>query len=117
VINVFVPVCAPPPAGLISWWKGETNTLDSTGTNHGTLVNGATFTKGQVGKAFDLNASAGATVIVPDSNDLRLTNHFTIETWINARTVIGPQSLVAKIGGAGGNNGYQFQLYDSALLG
>ena len=23
VLTVYVPVCAPPPAGLVSWWRGE----------------------------------------------------------------------------------------------
>ncbi len=32
--------CTPPPSGLVDWWAGEGNALDSFGTNNGILVNG-----------------------------------------------------------------------------
>jgi len=44
VTDVFiVQQPAPVPAGLISWWRAEGNALDSLGTNHGVLTNGAAF--------------------------------------------------------------------------
>ena len=42
--------CASPPSGLVAWWRAEGNGQDSAGTNHGTLVNGATFAPGEVGQ-------------------------------------------------------------------
>jgi hypothetical protein len=42
-------------AGLISWWRGEGNALDSTGPNHGTLEGNVTFTPGKVGQAFNFH--------------------------------------------------------------
>ena len=40
--------CVAAPSGLIAWWRGENNALDSVVTNHGTLQNGATFISGEV---------------------------------------------------------------------
>src|ERR1035437_9406210 len=31
--------CTPPPAGLVSWWLGESNALDSAGANNGIAQN------------------------------------------------------------------------------
>ena len=41
--------CVPPPAGLVSWWQAQSNALDSVGTNHATLINGAGFAAGEIG--------------------------------------------------------------------
>lgn len=56
--------CTPPPPGMISWWGGDNNALDIIGTNHGTLVNGATYAPGLVGQAFSFDG-AGDYVTVP----------------------------------------------------
>src|SRR5437762_797449 len=47
--------CLTSPSGLVSWWKGETNALDSVGTNHGALQNGVGFLPGEVGESFSLD--------------------------------------------------------------
>ncbi|PYI84927.1 MAG: hypothetical protein DME26_12290, partial [Verrucomicrobia bacterium] len=52
-LQVFAPV--PPPPGIVGWWRGETNALDSAGTNNGVLRNGTMFTTGKVGQAFSLD--------------------------------------------------------------
>src|SRR5580765_449143 len=44
--------CATMPAGAVAWWRAENNALDSLGSHHGTLQNGATFATGEVGQAF-----------------------------------------------------------------
>jgi hypothetical protein len=44
--------CVTPPSGLVGWWKGDGNTLDSSGLgNNGVAVN-ITYTNGIVGQAF-----------------------------------------------------------------
>ena len=110
--------CAPPPAGLVSWWAGEGSALDTAGTNHGTLQGGVTFTLGMVGRAFSFNPASG-TVVVPDSMNLRLTNQLTIEAWINPRTLnVSPgYAIVSKLGIATGDNGYQFILVGDTIQG
>lgn len=47
--------CTPP--GLIAWWPGEGNANDVVNSYHGTLMNGATFTSGMIGKAFSLDGN------------------------------------------------------------
>ncbi len=119
VLTINSPVqCTPPPAGLVSWWAAEGNALDSADSNNGTLRDGATLSPGKVGQAFNFNPTSG-TVVVPDSVSLRLTNQLTIEAWINARSYSGPggYAIVSKLGFATGNNGYQFGLVGTTLLG
>ncbi|MCX8027257.1 MAG: DUF1566 domain-containing protein, partial [Thermodesulfovibrionales bacterium] len=71
--------CIPPPSNMVSWWRAEDNASDSVGTNHGTLINGATYATGKVGKAFSLDG-VDDYVKVPDSIlwDFE-TNDFTID--------------------------------------
>ena len=73
--------CAPPPAGLISWWKGELNPNDSAGGNGGTTPFGIDYTNGMVGQAFSFNASSRR-VSITDRPQFGLTNSLTIEGWI-----------------------------------
>ena len=44
-------------AGLVALWSGEGDANDSVGGNNGQLVNDAGFASGEVGQAFNLNAS------------------------------------------------------------
>ncbi|HWY32950.1 MAG TPA: hypothetical protein VNX46_19445, partial [Candidatus Acidoferrum sp.] len=53
-------ISTPPLAGLVAWWRGEDNALDSAGSNNGTWVGTAGYTNGEVGQAFDFNGPAGA---------------------------------------------------------
>jgi hypothetical protein len=47
--------CVASPSDIVSWWTGDGDADDSVGTNHGTLVNEATFAEGMVGQAFSLD--------------------------------------------------------------
>jgi hypothetical protein len=70
--------CTPPPAGLVSWWRGERNCVDSVGTNHGILVGGATFAPGEVGTAFSFDG-------INDYVDLGAgfdLDAMTLEAWV-----------------------------------
>jgi len=76
--------CVTPPSGLVSWWRGENDATDFTGSNHGTLQNGATFAPGKVGQAFSFD---GADDIVRISNvaDIEV-QQFTIGAWVFAES-------------------------------
>jgi hypothetical protein len=77
------PLCVPVPAGLVSWWRAENNTLDGWDSNNGpTQTSG--YRSGKVGQAFSFVSLA-----VPDSASLAFTNELTIEAWINPSTISG----------------------------
>jgi len=110
--------CAPPASGLVSWWAGEGCALDSAGTNNGALQGGAAYADGRVGRAFSFDGASG-TVVASDSTGLRLTNHLTIEAWVDSRTLSGPSgyAIISKVSYATGNDGYQFALVGDKILG
>ncbi|HKB99085.1 MAG TPA: choice-of-anchor D domain-containing protein, partial [Terriglobales bacterium] len=60
---VFQAQCVAAPPGLVGWWTGDGDTVDIGGNNSGTLRNGATYGKGEVGSAFRF-AGNGASVLV-----------------------------------------------------
>ena len=99
--------CLPPAPGLVSWWQGEGNASDSSGTNNGNLVGGVTFAPGEVGQAFSFNGTS--VVQVPDAPNLNYTNNspMSVELWVY-RT--GPQSqmhIIGKRNSGCGTNEYQ----------
>jgi Concanavalin A-like lectin/glucanases superfamily/Bacterial TSP3 repeat len=109
--------CAPAPANIISWWQAEGDPHDAYGTNSGALFGGASFTNGVAGEAFGFDGSSGF-VEVPDSPSLRLSSQITIETWINTlrtNSSQNDQSILSKVGGANGNNGYQLVLTGNSI--
>jgi hypothetical protein len=94
------PECAAPPAALTSWWPGDNNTRDIRGTNNGVLENGATYTGGRVGQAFNF-PTAGARVRVPHAAvlDFSPTQDYTVDFWMKAGPQAAAATLVEKNGG------------------
>ena len=82
---------------------------DSVSTNHGTLVNGTTFTDGKIGKAFTFDG-VNDYVSLPD-NSLNLTGDFTISVWVYP-TAGTPQSILSNIAYASGTvyKGWQLDI-------
>lgn len=74
--------CAAAPAGLVSWWRGEGNTLDSVRTNHGSAVGGVTIVSGKVGNGLGFDGTGY--VVVPHHPSLNCSNALTIELWYNS---------------------------------
>ncbi|HLX69591.1 MAG TPA: LamG-like jellyroll fold domain-containing protein [Verrucomicrobiae bacterium] len=102
-VALLILSCDPAPSGLVGWWRGESNALDSAGTNNGTYSNGVTFVSGQVGLAFNFDGTNGK-VTIPDSSVLKPTN-LTIEAWVKfnylnstntGRSPVGEQFIVEK---------------------
>jgi hypothetical protein len=73
--------CVQPPVGLVSWWPGDGNADDITGSNDGTLKNGATFARGMVGQAFSIDGIDDF-VKVPHHASQNLQNALTIDGWV-----------------------------------
>lgn len=78
------PVCTAPPSNLISWYRGENDAVDSQGANNGMLNNGANFTSGKVGQAFNLDG-VDDFVQLPANASLN-SSSITVESWINPQT-------------------------------
>src|SRR6266446_2052428 len=47
--------CVATPSGIVSWWRAESNALDSVDGNNGVLLNGASIVAGKVGQAFSFD--------------------------------------------------------------
>ena len=76
-------------------WNGENNANDSVGTNHGTLMNGTTFTTGKLGKAFTFDGVND--YIEFPSNTMNLTGDFTISFWVNLSSLTGHQFFISNV--------------------
>ena len=56
-------------------------------------------------------------MVVPDSASLDVTTQFTLDAWINPASLQsdpGQGAIISKVGGPGGNNGYQFGITGSS---
>jgi Concanavalin A-like lectin/glucanases superfamily len=123
--------CVPPPAGLIAWWRGEGNALDSAGTNNATLVDGVTFTSGEVGQGFLISGSGDDYVALPDVFPFPSSGTgnapLTFEVWFetsstNGGVILGQQDAAPFTGMEGwvpalyvGTNGFVYgHLFEGA---
>ncbi len=117
LLTVLVPQanCTAPPSGLVSWWRGESNALDSVDGNNGTPAGNTAYGPGRVGQAFVFDGS-GDGVLVGNPANLQLQS-FTIEAWVKRANaaVVNPAG-----GGAAffayGTGGYAFGLFDDGRL-
>jgi len=80
ILRVAPVFCAPVPAGAIAWWKAESNALDRVSTQHGTLLNGATFTNGMSGGGFLLDGVNDHLTVA--ASPALAPQQFTLEGWI-----------------------------------
>ena len=87
--SVYAAGFASPPSGLVSWWPGEGNANDIVSGNNGVLMNGMSFTNGEVGMAFNLNGINNYLLINPTTSNLDVgrgaDSHF--EGWFKPTTV------------------------------
>ncbi len=78
--------CFPAPAGLTNWWTGNSNTVDSIGSDTGIWVNGSGYTIGQGGlDAFSFNGADFLTTQFPINNP----QSFTVDLWFKTTTTRG----------------------------
>ena len=107
--------CLPVPAGVVSWWRAETNALDSAGSNNGVLGGNTTFGPGAVGLGFVFDGNADLVQIGGPAN-LQLQD-FTIEAWVR-RTSDAIVSVVSSNAAifSYGAGGYAFGLTTNGAL-
>lgn len=78
IIDVY-SACAPPPSGLINWWRGEDNGADSAGSNPGTPLNGLSFANGKVCRAFSFDGIDDILQV----NASAISPPWSAEFWVN----------------------------------
>src|SRR6266511_4206317 len=108
--------CAPAPPGLVGWWKGDGNAVDTVGATNGALVGDTSFAPGVVGQAFSFDGDNDS-VIIGNHAALQLQN-FTIEAWIK-RASTNQASLDVFTDGTifgYGYGGYHLALLDDGRL-
>jgi hypothetical protein len=82
----LAPPGFPTPAGLVGWWQGESNALDSTGLNPVGILEGGdiTYAPGEVGLAFSFGGNSDVHVVASSALDVGGNGGgLTIEGWIN----------------------------------
>ena len=84
-VKVACQTCSPLPAGIVSWWRAENNSLDQISSNNGTNVGSVIYIAGQAGQAFAFGGT-GSAVKLGNPANLRVQN-FTIEGWISRSSV------------------------------
>lgn len=105
--------CAIPPSGLMAWWAGEDNALDTTGAFHGVAQNGVGHAPGHVARAFDFDGIDDSVLVgMMGSVGVAETAPFTIIAWENSDNVSAQlaQVIAGNYMGEGGDIG-NFSLF------
>ncbi|MFO1478199.1 MAG: LamG-like jellyroll fold domain-containing protein [Verrucomicrobiota bacterium] len=111
------PSCAPPPAGLAGWWKGEGNPQDSAGGNNGLVLGNLSYAPGKVGSAFVMNGTdAGVKIGANRTLDVGTGAGLTIEGWIKP-SVIDVERPIAEWNNGNGGLGAHFWVSTQPSLG
>jgi hypothetical protein len=71
-----------PRAGLLAWWRGGNNALDSASTNNATWSGTATYAAGIAGNAFDMDGASRASAPLPALN---VTADFSVHLFVRIR--------------------------------
>jgi hypothetical protein len=99
--------CAPPPDGLVGWWRAEGDAANMAGTNQGALQGQTTYGSGPVGQCFVFDGNGdGVLSGAPARYQLQ---DFTIEAWVKrnslAQVTANAWSDAVVVGYGGGGYG------------
>jgi hypothetical protein len=88
--------CIPEPEGIIHWFKGEEDYVDSIAGGSGEFIGDSLtpFRNGKIGKAFSFGG-----ITTEDSvslGDFAVPDEFSISMWVNIREVNSAQALLSK---------------------
>ena len=89
----------PVPDGLIGWWTGDANLLDSTGNNKARLYNGADYAPGEVGQGFHFDGLKSYVKIIATAQEMEAKTGLTVELWVNPTDISYKQPLLGWSGG------------------
>ena len=104
---------SPPTAGLVGWWRGDSNASDSAGNHSGTLL-GMGFTTGVYNQAFAAG-DGNKRVLIPDDAAFQLTNSLTMAAWVKPSGY--GQVILFRGDSRGGLDPYQIGLDASSRFG
>ena len=82
---------------MVSRWRGDNNTLDSGGSNHGVLENGATFSDGRLAQSFSLDGINDYVGLPDEASQLVRNAEGTISAWVFPAAV-GDNDMIAVFG-------------------
>ena len=105
------------PIAAYSFDAGEGAALeDVTGNEHDGEIEGASwFDNGRFGKALSFDGEEGECVTVPDAEELRTTEEFTLEAWVKPNAPVGDDPIIYKDAwGTGAANELGIGIYSSA---
>ena len=88
---------------IVGVWNSENSTNDSVGTNHGTLMNGCTYTTGKIGNTFTFDG-VNDLVSLP-SGSLVFTGDFSVSVWVYASVLPTEKHIIANVHKEGGTAG------------
>jgi subtilisin-like proprotein convertase family protein len=97
----------PPLGGMVGWWKGEGNALDSIGGTTGIVYPGTTYAAGEVGQAFSFDGVNGCVMNTNSPPYTNIQNSFTMEFWANPQQGFN----IMPEGGGLGNSGQSYAIF------
>lgn len=110
-----VPLCTPPPGGLVSWYRAEDNGNDSSGYGNNATLNETTYAIGKVGKSFNLDG-LNDFVIASDSSSNSVTGAISFAAWVRPDTISGFRTILSKHDASVANGAsYIFFIVDGKL--
>ena len=116
VIDFCLEGCVQPPSGLISWWQGEDNPLDSgPNGNSGTSYGGSSYSNGKVVRGFSFNG-VDQYMAVNDWYSLDPASGITIDAWIKINSLDGAHHPIVSKDGVISNRQYLLTVSDSGVF-
>ena len=96
-------------------FSGQTlpSSNDAVGTNHGTLMNGCSFTTGKINKAFTFDG-VNDYVQLP-TNILKKTGDFSFSVWVNANALSGNRAIFGTYFYDGTTYGWRLDFVNSSM--
>ncbi len=85
-----------PTGGLVSHWKGENNTSDTSGGNPGTWSGVAAYDSGALGQSFKFDGTSSRVRI---SSSATLASQRTISAWVRFEPFTGRAIPIVTVGG------------------
>jgi hypothetical protein len=106
--------CIAAPTGMVSWWRADDNAWDVMNLNNGLLRNGASFSAGVVGKAFELDGVDDFVQIQPPSTLPVAAAPRSVEFWFRTPLNLSANTESALFQYGTPSSGQMFALITSA---